>query len=84
MIDRILLRDRVRTVLAALPANRRASEQLIFDKLKPDFPDLRADDLRVSIEWNQGKGWIDYRYNADQERDEWFLSERGRQKEGLA
>ena len=84
MIDHLLLRKRVRLVLAALPARRRASERLLFDKLRPDFPELRADELRMALEWNLGRDFIDYRHNQDEERDEWFLTERGRAKEGLA
>lgn len=84
MSDPILLRRRVRLILSALPQNRRASEQLLFDKLLPDFPDLKLDELRAAISWNHTKGLIEYRHNADEERNEWFLTAEGRQKEGVA
>jgi hemerythrin superfamily protein len=84
MTDPIELRKRIRLILSALPEGRRASEDLLFSKSKSDFPDLRLDELRHAIEWNQARGFVDYRRNHDEERDEWFLTERGRQKEGLA
>jgi uncharacterized protein (DUF433 family) len=84
MTDPILLRRRVRVVLSALPQNRRASEELLFDKLEADFPDLKVDDLRKAIAWNHAKGFIEYHYSSDLERNEWFLTAEGRQKEGVA
>jgi len=83
MTDHLLLRRWVRLVLSALPAKRRASERLLYDKLRPDFPELRVDELRVAIEWNHGQGYIDYQRNGDEERDEWHLTANGRAKEGL-
>ena len=83
MTNDLLLRRRIRMILSALPTGRRASERLLFDLLRPDLPELRAEELRVSLEWNLGKGYIDYKHNGDEERDEWFLTERGREKEGL-
>jgi hypothetical protein len=84
MTDPIELRKWVRTVLSALPAGRRASENLMHSKLKVEFPDLRMDELRVAIEWNQARRFVDCERNGDEERDEFFLTKQGRQKEGLA
>ena len=84
MSDPIFLRRRVRMILSALPPNRRASEQLLFDKLVPDFPDLKRDELAGALHWNHARGYTEFRRNADEERDEWFLTPEGRHKEGLA
>lgn len=84
MTDPIFLRRRVRMVLSALPENRRASEQLLFDKLKPDLPDLRTDELQIALSWNHSKGYADFRYDEGEERKEWFLTPEGRHKEGLS
>lgn len=67
-------------VLSALPPNRRASEQLMFDTLKPDFPELKVDELRTALTWNHERGFSSYRYDEDGERREWFLTETGMQK----
>jgi hypothetical protein len=84
MTDPILLRRRVRMILSALPANRYASERLIFDNAKPDFADLRLDELQTALTWNHERGYAEYRYNEDEERNEWRLTSEGRVKEGLA
>lgn len=84
MTDAILLRRRVRAVLSALPRKRRASEELIFDKLQPDFPDLKADQLHAALLWNLTHGFADSLRNDDEEREEWCLTPEGWHKEGLA
>ncbi len=83
MTDPIQLRRRVRSVLSAIPKERRLSEELLFDTLRRDFPDLKTTDLGVALGWNQSKGYIDYRYSQDDERKEWFLTAEGWQHEGL-
>lgn len=86
MNDPIALRRLVRTVLSALPSGRRLDEaglKRILESRFSEVSNLRVDELRVAIEYNQGKGWIEFLYNSEEERDEWFLTERGRAKEGL-
>jgi uncharacterized protein (DUF433 family) len=83
MTDPILLRRRVRTVLSALPNGRRASEQLLFDTIRPDFPDLKLAELLAALNWNLKQAYVDYRRSTDDERNEWFLTPEGKQKEGL-
>lgn len=84
MTDPIELRKWVRITLSAFPEGRRASKVLLFTKLKKEFDDLRVDELTVAIDWNQAKGYVDFFHNGDEERDEFFLTDRGRAKEGLA
>ncbi|MEO7933219.1 MAG: hypothetical protein ABIT76_08690 [Chthoniobacterales bacterium] len=86
MNDPVALRKLIRTVLSALPHNRRLDEGALTRVLESRFSeinDLRTDELRIAIEFNHSKGWIEYTRNHDEERDEWFLTERGRTKEGL-
>lgn len=84
MTDPIQLRRRVRWVLSTLPKNRRLGEAMIFDKLRPDFPELKADELHEALLWNESKGYVDLRFNADEDRREYCLTNEGWQKEGLA
>lgn len=84
MTDQIHLRRRVRWVLSTLPKNRRLSETMIFDKLLPDFIELKRDELFAAISWNHSAGFIEYRHNIDEERNEWCLTNEGWHKEGLS
>ena len=84
MNDPIQLRRRVRVVLSALPPDRRASEELLKAELDRFFPEpVTVMEMREAILWNQARDLVDYRRNADEERDEWFLTARGRAREGL-
>lgn len=84
MTDPIYLRRRVRFILSTLPAERRLSEDILFDKLRPDFPELKVDEMKRALTWNLEQNYADFRYNKDLERNEWFLTPGGRHKEGIA
>lgn len=84
MTDKVLLRKAVRVILSAVPNGRKASEDLIFAKLSPDFHDLRVDEMRLALEWNLAKGHVISSRDDDEERDTWCLTSEGRKKEGLA
>ena len=84
MTDAIQLRRRVRWVLSTLPKDRRLSQEMIFDKLLPDFRGLKTDELHTALLWNQIRGFVDVLKNDDEERDEWRLTPEGWHKEGLA
>ena len=81
--DLPLLRAKVREVLSFAPT-RKFSEGMILDAIMRLVPvDLTLNHVRMAIEWNLGSGYLDYTYNRDEERDEWFLTPRGRAKEGI-
>ncbi len=76
-----LIREKIREVLAMAPT-RRFTEQMLCDalgKLLADPPTLI--DLRNELSWNHESDYIDYRHNRDTNLDEWFLTERGKEKE---
>jgi hypothetical protein len=43
-----------------------------------DHPDATVADVNAAMLWNQSKGFIDFVYNAEFERDEWHLTNRGK------
>ncbi|MEM1083235.1 MAG: hypothetical protein AAGI48_03865 [Verrucomicrobiota bacterium] len=45
----------------------------------PDEADEAA--VRSWVEFNQGRGWVTYRYDEDSEEDLWYLTERGQAKQ---
>jgi hypothetical protein len=83
MNDPVILRKKLREVLAMAP-RRRFSEQMLLDALNRLVPEeLTVQELKQAIEWNHAHNWIEYRHNEDEGRDEWFLTDAGKQKEGL-
>jgi len=81
----ILLRGKVRDVMTALPPGRKATRAMIDDAIRVVFgySDAKDDQISAAIEWNHERNLIDYHYNHDADRDEWFLTERGKAKEGI-
>lgn len=94
MTDPLFLRRRVRWVLTTLPKpalgtpkeeRRSISETYIFEKLrKPDFPDLKADELHAAMIWNLSHLYADFWRDGDEDQDLWALTDTGWRKEGLA
>ena len=85
MIDAAELRRQVRVILSARPAATLTAEGYIAAGLSRFFPErIHASDMQSALEWNEARGWVEKRWNADEERNEWMLSGRGRIKEGLA
>jgi hypothetical protein len=83
-VGEIALRSAVRSVLSALPARRRATMAVLRSGLSAlGFAPTDAQ-LNGAIEWNHSRNFIDYARNHDIDQDEWFLTDRGRAKEGLA
>ena len=85
MNDPLLMRKQLRVVMSALPpGHQRVTEEFLVAQLNRFFPEtILVTELLVALQWNQGKGFVDYHFNSDSERNEWFLTESGRQKEGL-
>jgi len=81
--DMPLLRAKIREVLAFAPT-RKFTEAMILDAANRLVPvPVALDDVRRAIEWNLGSGFVDYVFNRDEDRDEWFLTDRGLAKEGI-
>lgn len=77
-------RGEVRRQLSALPDGRAASVAFLTKTINRTTP-IVCDESSVQawLDWNHDRGWVDYRYNGELEWDEWFLTPRGKQKEGL-
>jgi hypothetical protein len=85
VIEQTELRKQVRKVLSAIPADRTMSEGYVAAAVARFFPEpVPAADIVFALQWNEARGWVDRRWNGDEERDEWMLTHRGRIKEGLA
>ena len=83
MNDPVLLRKKVRVVLALAPT-RRFSEPMILDAMSGMMPEpVSFEEMKKAIEWNHSRNLIEYRHNEDLERNEWFLTDAGKQREGL-
>ena len=85
MIDATELRAQVRVILATRLADETIAEAYILAALDKFFGKgrVKAQDMMRALQWNEARGWAATRWNADYERDEWKLSDRGRVKEGL-
>ena len=85
MIDPIEIRNQVRRTLATRPEDETMPEPYLFVALEAFFGKgkITAGDMMQALQWNEGRGWVEKRRNADLERNEWKLTERGRVKEGV-
>lgn len=84
MIEATELRKQVRVVLSTRGDDESLSEPFINTALNRFFPEsVRAADMMLALRWNEARGWVTKRRNADEERDEWKLTNAGRVKEGL-
>lgn len=78
-----LVRQKLREVLSMAPT-RRFSEGMLLDALNRLLPEkVSTEALSDAINWNHARGFIEYRHNDEEERNEWFLTDAGKQKEGL-
>ena len=74
----------LRAVLAMAPT-RRFTEAMILQGLEATMPDMvQPEEFAAWLEWNHAQGFVEYRTNPDfGNRREWFLTDAGKQKEGL-
>lgn len=82
-VDVVALRAEVRRVISAMPGNMKVTKAVLLAGLKAQGfapGDMHLDE---AVEWNQSRGYLDYRYDTDIDQDVWFLTDRGREKEGL-
>lgn len=80
------LNKSIRVLLSSLPKRYpAASEEYMLAKLAEFYPGgLTRPELADACNWNYAKGYIDWRKNADTEATEWFLTDAGKIKEGVA
>lgn len=76
----ITLRAKIREVLDAVPAGRKIPAERIADDLRTIGYEVthESPEFQEAREWNHKRNFIDFEYNHDFERDEWFLTEKGR------
>ncbi len=73
-----ILRKKVREVLAMAPS-RYFTEEMILDAVNELIPDKALiTEVRDAIDWNHNSGYVDFRHNREYERDEWQITERGK------
>ncbi|MDR3405130.1 MAG: hypothetical protein P4L99_21730 [Chthoniobacter sp.] len=84
MIDATELRQQVRAVLSIRAEDQTLAEGYILAALQRFFPEkVKASEMQLALQWNKARGWVEDRWNGDEERTEWLLTERGRIKEGV-
>lgn len=71
------LRPVIRETMQLKPAVKWTAKSLL-GLIKAEYSDATEADVRNALLWNQQKGFVDYHFNAQYERDEWFLTERGK------
>jgi len=74
------LRPVIRETMQLKPDTQWTAKSL-HGLIKADYSDATEVDVRNALLWNQSKGFVDYTFNAQFERDEWFLTERGKSQE---
>ncbi len=71
------LRPVIRETMQLKPAVKWTAKSL-HGLIKSEYSDATEADVRNALLWNQSKGFVDYVFNTQYERDEWFLTERGK------
>jgi hypothetical protein len=80
MMRKALLRRKIREVLA-MAATRRFTELMILDAVNQLIPEPASKgEIGDELQWNHESGYVDFKHNRDINLDEWFLTERGKQK----
>ena len=74
------LRPVIRETMQLKPDTKWSAKSL-HGLIKADYSDASETDVRNALLWNQSKGFVDYTFNAQFERDEWFLTARGKAQE---
>lgn len=75
----IPLRPVIRETMQMKPETKWTAKSLL-GLIRAEYSDAVEADVRNALLWNQKKGFVDYEHNAEFDRDEWFLTERGKAK----
>lgn len=71
------LRPVIRETMQMSP-DKKWSEKSLHNLIREEYSHASIADVRNALLWNQLKGFVDYHFNAQFERDDWFLTERGK------
>lgn len=72
------LRPVIRETMQIKPDLKAWTAKSLFGLIKSEYSDATEADVRNALLYNQEKGFVDYKFNREYERDEWFLTERGK------
>jgi hypothetical protein len=70
------LRPVIRETMKLAP-NRKWTVKALHAQIRAEFITAEEHHVTKALRWNQERGFVDYTYNAEFERDEWHLTERG-------
>lgn len=85
MNDPVMLRKYVREVIGLTPTRRKATTRVLFDGVdKLARAPLGVDELQKAVLWNQTEGYVEVKFDKDEDADVHTLTPAGRKKEGLA
>lgn len=73
----IPLRPVIRETMQLKPSVKWTSKSLL-GLVRSEYSDATEADVTNALTWNQLKGFVDYEHNTEFQRDEWFLTERGK------
>ena len=78
------VRQEIREIMAQAP-DRRFTAEMIHNRVNQLHRDLPVpfDLCNDHLEWNFQRGFVDYQYNHELNRDEYFLTDKGKRQEGL-
>lgn len=72
-----ILRPVIRETMQLAPG-RKFTAKMLHAQIRSEYPDVSEGDVTTALRWNQSKGYVDFTFNAEFERDEWHLTERGK------
>lgn len=75
----IPLRPIIRETMQLQPS-RKFTAKTLLKLIESEYNFASEADVNNALLWNQDKGLVDYSHNAEFDRDEWFLTERGKNK----
>lgn len=84
MNDPVQLREFIREVLAMRPRDK-FTERQHFEGVRRRCPgdSLTVDEFQEAREWNHSRNYIDFERDDDLDADVWFLTPKGKAKEGV-
>ncbi len=71
------IRPVVRETMALAP-NRKWTVKALHAQLAAEYPDITEATVTAALRWNQSRGFTDYVFNSEFDRDEWHLTVRGK------
>lgn len=72
-----ILRPVIRETMQLAPG-RKFTVKALRAQIRSEYPEVTEEEVTTALRWNQSKGYVDFTFNAEFERDEWYLTERGK------